>query len=43
MERINTGANGRRQKPKVKGRGKGEDRIGKWKRGDKARNSDPIK
>jgi hypothetical protein len=37
MERINRAANG------VKGRGKGEDRSGKGKKGDKARNSDPIK
>jgi len=31
MERINRGANGGREKPKVKGRGKGEDRSGKEK------------
>jgi hypothetical protein len=37
------GANGRREKPKVKGRSKGEDRSVKGKKGDKARNSDPIK
>jgi hypothetical protein len=43
MERINSGANGRRQKSKVRGRGKGEDRSGKGEKGDKARNSDPIK
>jgi hypothetical protein len=43
VERINTGVNGRREKPKVKWRGKGEDRNGKGKTGDKARNSDPIK
>ena len=43
MERINRGANGRKPKQKVKGRDKGEDRSGKRKKGDKARNSDPIK
>ena len=42
QERINRGANGRRQKPKIKGRGKGEDRRVKGKRGDKTRNFDPI-
>jgi hypothetical protein len=43
VERINREANGRRQKLKVKRRGKGEDRNGKWKKGDKEGNSDPIK
>jgi hypothetical protein len=43
MERKNMGANGRRQKPKVEGRGKGEDRSGEAKERDKARNRDPIK
>ena len=43
MERINRGANRRREKSKVKSRGKGEDRTVKGKKGDKARNSDPIK
>jgi hypothetical protein len=33
MERINRWANGRRQKPKVKRRGKGEDRRGKGEKG----------
>ena len=42
-EWIDRGANGRREKPKVKGRGKGVDRSGKGKKGDKARNSDSIK
>jgi hypothetical protein len=32
MERINRGANGRKQKSKVKGRGKREDRSGKGKK-----------
>jgi len=42
MESINRGTNRRAQKTKVKGRNKGEDRSGKGKTGDKARNSDPI-
>ena len=37
------GENGRRQKPKLEGKGKGEDTCGKGRTGDKARNSDPIK
>jgi hypothetical protein len=36
------GANWRRQKQKVNGSGKGEDRSGKGKKGERARNSDPI-
>jgi len=36
------GANRPRKKPKVTGRGKGEDRSVKGKTGDKARNIDPI-
>jgi hypothetical protein len=43
IERINRGTIGRRENPKVKGEGEGEDRSGKGKMGDKARNSDPIK
>jgi hypothetical protein len=39
MERINSGANGRRENPKVKGRNKGGDRSGKGKKEDKARNT----
>jgi hypothetical protein len=35
MERINSGANRRGQKSKVKGRGKGEDRSWKGKKEDK--------
>ena len=40
--RINRVANGRRQKPKVKWRGKGKERSAKGKKGDEARNCDPI-
>jgi len=36
------GANRRRQKPKVKGIGRREDRSRKGKKGDKIINSDPI-
>jgi hypothetical protein len=43
MERITRGAKGRKQKKKVKGRDKGEDRRKKEKKGDNARNSAPIK
>jgi hypothetical protein len=32
MERINRGANERRETPNVKGRSKGEDVNGKWKK-----------
>jgi hypothetical protein len=42
-ERINRRANGQRQKPKIRGKGKGEDKSRKGKIGDKARSSDPIK
>jgi hypothetical protein len=43
MERINREANWQRQKPKVKERGKGEDKSRKGKQGDRARNTDAIK
>ena len=41
-EWINRGDNVRRLKPKVKGRGKGDERSGKGKKGDSPRNSHPI-
>jgi len=36
MEWLNRAANGRREKPKLKGRGKGEERSGKGKTKDKS-------
>jgi len=44
-ERINSGGGrmGEERKPEVKGRGKGEDRNWAGQKGDKARNSDPLK